>query len=331
MSARGWIVKRNCVVRACVWTLVSLLTVSFPATGVMHAAGRAQTTLTVVSAPVGASVYMDGKFRGKTPLSLHGVAAGDHRVKVAKDGYSARNRTVTVRSGQAASMRINLTPKGETPIRAAQRSTRKNENSGSKKLLYIGAGAAAAGAVAYLAVKGGNKPPTVTGISVDPANVVGISSVTEFRFTAQDATDPDGDPLTITWDFGDGTSATGENVSHVYASEGSFSVTATVSDGKNEATATSSVTVRSLSGTWRITVEGTTTLNLTQSGTNLSGRIIFGSAYDTLSGTVSQPRRVVFRLAYYGWTFAGNVDDSGNQISGNVTAGAASARFVMTR
>ncbi len=46
------------------------------------------------------------------------------------------------------------------------------------------------------------------------------------------AADPDGDPLTYAWDFGDGTTGTGASVSHTYATAGAYNAKVTVSDGK---------------------------------------------------------------------------------------------------
>ena len=47
------------------------------------------------------------------------------------------------------------------------------------------------------------------------------------------STDPDGDPLTFSWNFGDGTGpASGSAPAHVYAEAGSFTATLTVSDGR---------------------------------------------------------------------------------------------------
>lgn len=65
------------------------------------------------------------------------------------------------------------------------------------------------------------------------------------NFDASGSSDPDGDPLDFTWDFGDGQSGVGVSPSHEFAVGGSFSVTLTVSDGRggnDQATATITVT-----------------------------------------------------------------------------------------
>jgi hypothetical protein len=95
-------------------------------------------------------------------------------------------------------------------------------------------------------------------------------------FTAQGASDPDGDSITITWSFGDGGTATGTTVTHAFTTSGSFAVSYKVSDGKKEATAPNlTLTVKNMSGTWRGNLVGTSTfntvLNLTQNGAAITG------------------------------------------------------------
>ena len=59
-------------------------------------------------------------------------------------------------------------------------------------------------------------------------------------------TDPNGQIVSIVWDFGDGSTASGATVTHAYSSESSFSVVQTVTDGLGrQATATRLVTVGS--------------------------------------------------------------------------------------
>lgn len=54
-------------------------------------------------------------------------------------------------------------------------------------------------------------------------------------FDASNSTDPDGDELTFTWDFGDGTSQKDAVVNHTYKKNGQYKVTVTVDDGSDTA------------------------------------------------------------------------------------------------
>src|SRR5688572_25743671 len=70
--------------------LTALLLAGFPGANLAWATepGAAVATggLSLVSDPPGAIVYVDGKARGTTPVDLSGLPAGDHRVKVVKEG-----------------------------------------------------------------------------------------------------------------------------------------------------------------------------------------------------------------------------------------------------
>ena len=64
-----------------------------------------------------------------------------------------------------------------------------------------------------------DSPPTVT-MNVSPSGTVKVGETVQFSATG--SSDPDGDPLSFNWKFGDGDLATGQTASHVYNSQGTF-------------------------------------------------------------------------------------------------------------
>ncbi len=72
-------------------------------------ATEAVGSLVVESAPAGASVYVDGKAAGETPLTLQTIAAGVHRIRLVRLGYLENSRLVTVKPGTRAAVRAQLT------------------------------------------------------------------------------------------------------------------------------------------------------------------------------------------------------------------------------
>ncbi len=81
----------------------------------------------------------------------------------------------------------------------------------------------------------GNVPP-------EPEITATVDAATRtVAFDATRSTDPNGDPLTYTWAFGDGQTATGERVSHTYAAGESFTVTLTANDGNTTGATTKTV------------------------------------------------------------------------------------------
>lgn len=67
----------------------------------------------------------------------------------------------------------------------------------------------------------------------------------EIAFDGGGSSDPDGDPLTYDWDFGDGTSASdaGPTPTHIYQEDGDYTVTLTASDGTASGTDAVPVTI----------------------------------------------------------------------------------------
>lgn len=57
------------------------------------------------------------------------------------------------------------------------------------------------------------------------------------NFFGSQSSDPNGDPLTFVWDFGDGTTSTLENPTHTYTQTGAYTVDLVVSDSENTSNA----------------------------------------------------------------------------------------------
>jgi PKD repeat protein len=82
-----------------------------------------------------------------------------------------------------------------------------------------------------------NHPPTAA-----PGGPYTGSEGTAISFTGSASSDPDGDALTYAWSFGDGMTGTGIAPSHVYADNGSYTVSLTVTDSKGAASAPATTT-----------------------------------------------------------------------------------------
>lgn len=111
-------------------------------------------------------------------------------------------------------------------------------DSGGQVLGQVGGLTATTGSVARTAMF--SVVLTATGSAAENGAPVADASVSceqlECTVDGGGSSDPDGDALTYSWDFGDGNAGTGETTSHTYDSAGPRTVTLTVSDGAEEAT-----------------------------------------------------------------------------------------------
>ncbi|MEM7582449.1 MAG: PEGA domain-containing protein [Acidobacteriota bacterium] len=73
--------------------------------------------LVLSSDPAGATVGVNGSYRGETPLDLFLEPGREHEVTVSKAGFDTRKQAVSVRSGQSQELNVVLTPQqGEVRI-----------------------------------------------------------------------------------------------------------------------------------------------------------------------------------------------------------------------
>jgi len=85
-------------------------------TGITLTPAGAQTgSISVVSIPWNAAVYLDDQYKGLTPVTIQGVSAGSHTLKVIKDGYKDYSTPVTVIGGKTVTLpTIRLVPESSS-------------------------------------------------------------------------------------------------------------------------------------------------------------------------------------------------------------------------
>ncbi len=105
-----------------------------------------------------------------------------------------------------------------------------------------------------------NRPPVANAGATVTAN----EGVT-VHFDGTGSSDPDGDVLSYSWTFGDGSAPdTGSQPSHIYGDEGTYTITLTVSDGSLTAVATTTATITNVApATGSFTDPGTDTWTAT--------------------------------------------------------------------
>ncbi|GAG03366.1 unnamed protein product, partial [marine sediment metagenome] len=66
--------------------------------------------IVAISQPQGAKVYLDNVYKGKTPLNLDRVTAGQHRIKMLMAGYQDWSSYVSVSASQTTTVSADLVP-----------------------------------------------------------------------------------------------------------------------------------------------------------------------------------------------------------------------------
>ena len=95
---------------------------------------------------------------------------------------------------------------------------------------------------------GGNLPPVAVLSATPPSGTAPLA----VSFDATGSTDPDGTVVSWAWTFGDGTTATGPEVQHVFATPGNYSVAVKVTDNQGSTDTKTVVVAVSGSGAMHI-------------------------------------------------------------------------------
>jgi formylglycine-generating enzyme required for sulfatase activity len=70
------------------------------------------STLKVLSEPMEADIYLNGKLVGTTPQILRDLLVGDYELELRKAGYGSTKQTVTVKEGQTVEVNLTLASTG---------------------------------------------------------------------------------------------------------------------------------------------------------------------------------------------------------------------------
>lgn len=89
--------------------------------------------LSINSSPLGAKIYLNGSYIGKTPLTNYRLHTGRYTVKIVKEGYKEFTTTVTIKPGE----RTNLTTRLVTLSITRYTSLQDTQITNSKKVIYI--------------------------------------------------------------------------------------------------------------------------------------------------------------------------------------------------
>jgi PKD repeat protein len=246
--------RRGTASRWMVWALSGALAFSGLGAGYLSAA-EGEGSLSITTDPAGAKVFVDGRAKGVTPLTLDAMAAGPHRIKLFLKGHLENNREVVVEAGATAEVNVSLTLEPapvaqpaamtEAPVAVAAKGKSK------KKLLLIGAPIVLGGAAAVLLAGGATEPGTVT---VNPTGL-GMAGLTSYTFVSE-GTKPE---LAFDWDFGDGKTGQGQSATHTFAQPGTYAVKLTVSKSGKDPVYPPEVTITvapDLSAIFRGTIPG---------------------------------------------------------------------------
>ncbi|MET0839952.1 MAG: PKD domain-containing protein, partial [Marmoricola sp.] len=285
--------------------------------------GRAWTKQ-AVAADANANVTVTGTTTIKDTMSvgvyrsIGGTSAVTASASTAGTTSSTNHVAPAVNVAQANSWLVNSwSEKSSTvqtwtkPAASTTRATPPGSGSGKVSSLLadsngaVATGTAAARTATTSTAAGGEQNISVVispGTATTPTNLPPVPSFTSScnslvcSFNATGTTDPENNPLTYSWNFGDTTSGTGVTTSHTYGSAGPRTVTLTVNDGTNNAQTTESVSpTTAVSATLSHVASASSFGNRTSHVVRLPAtvqagdRLVLFMSVNSLTGTLGSP------------------------------------------
>lgn len=99
--------------------------------------GEKQPELLIVTVPNKSDVYLDSNLSGQTPISVKGLTASDHEIKILKDGYREKIIKVRTVEGYKLESIVHLALKKEGEIASKEASTKDEETEEDKNKIKI--------------------------------------------------------------------------------------------------------------------------------------------------------------------------------------------------
>jgi len=72
-------------------------------------------SLYIQSEPSGASIYLDGSYKGTTPKTIEGLEVGTYSLKLSKSNYNDKSQNITIKAGKRETLNLTLEIVDRTP------------------------------------------------------------------------------------------------------------------------------------------------------------------------------------------------------------------------
>jgi hypothetical protein len=258
------------------------------------------------------------KLTAQAYLHLGIAHVGEGQETLAKAAFRnavARDETLEMGAFEVSPKVRELFQKAKDELAQQKAAVAPPKKGGSKAPLILVGVLGAVGGGAALALGGGGEEHDGDGGAVEisitmGARTTGMLGIVGVEITFN-ATFGGAGPSSITWDFGDGNTGTGQTVRHTYTRDGTFNVVVRTTDPS--ATASLSLTVRSLAGTWDTVDERgrAVVVQIAQSGRNVTGDASGQPFSGTVGTTGPEGRAVALNLFNCSQgVFNGTINDS---------------------
>jgi hypothetical protein len=175
------------------------------------ATSSGESNITVITWPAGAAVYLNGEYRGATPIKVGSLSPGTYKVEVSLAGFKNETFTRTLSAGSMHEIGINLISLSQVPAPTGSGSIAVDSSPGGATVTIDGkpAGTTPAGRAALVlndipagshvvTVELAGYPPFTSTVTVIKNQVVKVNADLETRSPAITGTPTTATPIATT-------------------------------------------------------------------------------------------------------------------------------------